>query len=218
MDASLNRRIYFYYIWHCLIRHIFTIKQLFKAPFILKIFQYKIYSLPDMSILQIIQSHREFKNNKIITLLPCWTGLDWADWAGPAIRMGYQYESFALIITYTEREIESDDGVGRSIPASDSPTRKEKYKLSVVQASRELSAIVLDLQLQHQWQLFFIFFFKEEELLRIDRRWAASRMRNGHVQIVRTRRSAPQQARIRRTSQARTDRRHSASRRRPTAV
>ncbi|GAY62253.1 hypothetical protein CUMW_216300 [Citrus unshiu] len=40
-------------------------------------------------------------------------------------------------------------------------------------------------------------------------------MRNGHVQIVRTRRSAPQQARLRRTSQARTDRRHSAGRRRP---
>ncbi|GAY66145.1 hypothetical protein CUMW_246450, partial [Citrus unshiu] len=33
--------------------------------------------------------------------------------------------SFALIITYTEREIEIDDGVGRSIPASDSqPGRK----------------------------------------------------------------------------------------------
>ncbi|KDO38847.1 hypothetical protein CISIN_1g036979mg, partial [Citrus sinensis] len=36
-------------------------------------------------------SHREFKNNKIITLLTCWTGLDWADWAGPSIRMGFHH-------------------------------------------------------------------------------------------------------------------------------
>ena len=43
-------------------------------------------------------------------------------------------------------------------------------------------------------------------------------MRNGHVQIVGTRRSAPEQARIGRSSQARTDRRHSAGRRRPIAV
>ncbi|KAK9205432.1 hypothetical protein WN943_015699 [Citrus x changshan-huyou] len=44
--------------------------------------------------------------------------------------------SFAFIIAYTVRENEIDEGVGRSIPASDSSTRKEKYKLSVVQASR----------------------------------------------------------------------------------
>ena len=53
--------------------------------------------------------------------------------------------SFALIITY---EIEIDDDVGRSIQPLNSPTRKEKYKLFVVQASWELSAIVLVLQLQ----------------------------------------------------------------------
>ena len=51
--------IYFYYIWQCLIRHIFTIEHLFKAPFIFKIFQYKIYSLPYMSILQIIREMYE---------------------------------------------------------------------------------------------------------------------------------------------------------------
>ena len=77
--------------------------------------------------------------------------------------------SFALIIPYTERETEIDDGVGRSIRASDSLTRKEKYKLSVVQASRELSAIVLVLQFTTPMtivlQLLLLFF---EELLRID--------------------------------------------------
>ncbi|GAY69609.1 hypothetical protein CUMW_288910 [Citrus unshiu] len=40
-------------------------------------------------------------------------------------------------------------------------------------------------------------------------------MRNGHVQIVGTKRSALQQARIRCMSQARTDRLHSVGRQRP---
>ena len=72
-----------------------------------------------------------------------WAGLGWACYKNVLLE-----RSFAWIITFTVREIEIDDGAGRSIPASDSPTRKEKYKLSVVQASRELSAIVLVLQLQ----------------------------------------------------------------------
>jgi len=43
-------------------------------------------------------------------------------------------------------------------------------------------------------------------------------MRNGHVQIVGTKRSAPEQARIGPSSQARTARRHNAGRWRPIAA
>ncbi|KAK9205435.1 hypothetical protein WN943_015702 [Citrus x changshan-huyou] len=50
--------------------------------------------------LQIIQSHHEFKNNKTITLLTCWTGLDWA--AGWACHKNVLLvRSFAFIIPYT---------------------------------------------------------------------------------------------------------------------
>ena len=157
MDASLNKMIYFYYIWHCLIRHIFTIKHVFKALFILKIFQYKIYFLPDMSILQIIQSHRGFKNNKIITLLTCSTRLDWA---GPAIRMCYLYGALLWL----------------------SHTQRGKLKLMMALAAQFQLRIP---QLSHCSCLAI---------------------------------TAPQQARIHRTSQARTDRRHSSCRRRPIAA
>ena len=67
-------------------------------------------------------------------------------------------------------EIEIDDGVGRSIPTSDSPTRKEKYKLSIVQALRELSAIVLVLQFTAPMTIVLHLLLRRRRLLRIDGR------------------------------------------------